>query len=126
MTRAEQAAKALRIVNQDLEAAGIPAPTIAWVQNGVELSFRDGAGHWTNVDLVQSDAEVLERVADMVHDYLVEDMWSLGRPSNWPPCPDHPRSHPLRVLRDGDDVSWACPAGGRSRIPVGELGANAS
>lgn len=120
-TRAEQAEAAAALVERDLASSGIPAVATAWMFDGVRLVFHDASVQWSRVD-EQSDAEVLERVADMVHDYVVEDMWSLGRRSNWPACPEHPDAHPLVVSRVDDDVAWACPRGGATRIPIGHLG----
>ena len=41
------------------------------------------------------------------------------RADNWPPCPEHPHTHPLAaVVREGDAV-WMCPA---TEAVVSEIG----
>ena len=114
-------AEALRLVTHDLGTGGLPAPTITWVENWMTVAFADGATHGTLLHSGSSAAEVLQRVADLVHEWGVEESWSLGLGTNWPPCPDHPDSHALWVTRLGDDVAWVCPRDGRTRIPVGSL-----
>ncbi|TXR56762.1 hypothetical protein [Quadrisphaera setariae] len=62
----------------------------------------------------ETAAEEAARVADAAHSEVVESLWA-HRPTNWPPCPDHPTTHPLQ-LAAGDDADprplWTCPLTG--------------
>lgn len=83
----------------------------AWfrVTGGGDVGVSGGAG----VD-DESAAEEAARVADAAHTELVESLWGR-RPTNWPPCPAHPTTHPL-ALAPGDDDDprprWTCPLTG--------------
>jgi hypothetical protein len=60
-------------------------------------------------------------VADQVQEWAVEELCSVGRPTNWPQCPRHPQSHPLvAVLREGLAV-WVCPKTADVVCEVGHL-----
>lgn len=63
----------------------------------------------------------LARAVDAAHEWIVESLPGQGLPSNWPPCPRHPRNHPLVVPDEQDEVVWACPATGEVVARVGEL-----
>jgi hypothetical protein len=61
-------------------------------------------------------------VADQIQEWAVEELCSVGRPTNWPPCPQHPHSHPLSaVVREGQAV-WSCPRTGYAAGGIGQLG----
>jgi hypothetical protein len=120
-TTTDDVARALRLVVRDLESADVPAPAVTWVEEWMTLGFPDGSVHGTDLSQATQQAEVLERMADMVHEWVVEEMWSWGRPSNWPRCGAHPDSHPMWVARIGSEVVWACPTGDAPPIPVGSL-----
>jgi hypothetical protein len=63
--------------------------------------------------------EQIASVADQVQEWAVEELWSIGLPTNWPPCPEHPHTHPLAAaVRDGTAV-WRCPA---TEAVVSEIG----
>ncbi|PWJ54586.1 hypothetical protein SAMN06264364_10629 [Quadrisphaera granulorum] len=66
-------------------------------------------------------AEEAARVADTAHGEVVESLWP-HRPTNWPPCPEHPTTHPLQ-LTPGDDADprplWTCPSTGDVIGPLG-------
>lgn len=68
-----------------------------------------------------SPSHELELIADRVHDWVVEELPGLHRPSDWPRCPLHPGTHPLQVRRDVDAVSWTCPRTGAALAAVGRL-----
>ncbi|GAA4669927.1 hypothetical protein GCM10023226_03040 [Nocardioides nanhaiensis] len=66
-------------------------------------------------------AELLARVADLAHDWVLEQLPDHGLPSNWPPCPRHPRNHPLVIPDEQQEVVWACPTTGEVVALVGHL-----
>ncbi|SOC48706.1 hypothetical protein SAMN05660748_1414 [Blastococcus aggregatus] len=120
-------ARALDPVLRDLRAGGPPPPRIGehdWADEegvaSVWLWSADGSGTGTSVVLGAPLPEQLAHVADQVHDWAVEELWGTTR-TNWPPCPEHPGSHPLVVRSAGDDVVWACPLSGATVCRVGEL-----
>lgn len=64
-------------------------------------------------------AQALARVADLAHDWVIEQLPGHQLPTNWPPCPHHPRNHPLVVSEEGP--RWCCPTTGEVVARVGEL-----
>lgn len=76
-------------------------------------------------DATLTEEHALARAADAAHEWIVESLPGQGLPSNWPPCPWHPRNHPLVVPDEQDEVVWACPASGQVVARVGELGLSA-
>ncbi|MBN1093622.1 hypothetical protein JKP75_14300 [Blastococcus sp. TML/M2B] len=120
-------ARALEPVLHDLRAGG-PQPHRIGDQDPADeegvasawLWSADGSGTGVSVVLGAPLPEQLAHVADQVHDWAVEELWGTARTS-WPPCPEHPDSHPLVVRRAGDDVTWACPRSGTTVCRVGEL-----
>ena len=69
----------------------------------------------------QTPADELERIADQVHEWVVEELPNRHRPTNWPACPAHPTTHPLEVRQVAGDVVWVCPRTEQVVVPVGEL-----
>ncbi len=65
------------------------------------------------------------RLVDTAHWELVEAMTAFGRPTNWPPCPEHPATHPLQLVA-GSDVDprprWTCPLTGAVVTALPPLG----
>jgi hypothetical protein len=119
--------EALAPLLADLASTAVPLPRLELGRgvDGTELVWvRLASGSAVGVWLGAADETDLERrlrVLDVAHEAVVEDLPSLGRPTNWPPCPEHPDNHPLVISGDGPDVAWACPRGGSTRIPVGHL-----
>ena len=74
---------------------------------------------------VMAGASAAERVveaADAVQEWVVEQLWGLGRPATWPQCPEHPDTHQLAPRqREGIPV-WACPRSGSVACRIGGLG----
>ncbi|RBY87171.1 hypothetical protein DQ244_17760 [Blastococcus sp. TBT05-19] len=123
-----QLALALEPVLRDLRATGGPLPRVVpsdWPGDGgvagAMLWHSDGSGSGISVVLDRPAAEQVAHVTDVVHDWVVEELWGTA-PTNWPPCPGHPESHPLEVRRSGDAVEWVCPADGTAVRRVGDLG----
>ncbi|MGY2064966.1 hypothetical protein [Blastococcus sp. SYSU DS0619] len=122
-----QLVRALDPVLRDLRAGGLPVDRIAasdWPGDdgvaGAMLWRADGTGAGVSVVLDRPIAEQVAHVADMVHDWAIDGLWGTER-TDWPPCPDHPGTHPLRVERSGSEVRWSCPRTGRGVCRVGEL-----
>jgi hypothetical protein len=121
--------EALTPVLRDLENTGSVIPEVRDDQwEGIEgqataaLRSPDGSGQGVSVMTGESLAQRIASVADQVQEWAIEELGSLGRPTNWPQCPDHPSSHPLSaVVREGRAI-WTCPVTGRLVSEVGQLG----
>jgi hypothetical protein len=122
-------AEALTPVLRDLESSGSVNPEVRDDQwPGIEgqltgaLRSPDGTGQGVFVMTDESLPQRIASVADQVQEWAVEELCSVGRPTNWPQCPQHRSSHPLApVVRDGRAV-WTCPATGRAVSEIGQLG----
>ncbi|GAB3812456.1 hypothetical protein [Kribbella italica] len=68
------------------------------------------------------DAERVVHVADQVQEFILEELWGLGRSATWPECAEHPGSHPLEARLTDDGPGWVCPKSGRTGARIGELG----
>ncbi|MGC4865748.1 hypothetical protein ACLQ3B_09980 [Micromonospora sp. DT53] len=86
------------------------------------LYASDGSGHGIAIDLGLPAVTQIVTLADQVQDWAVEALWSLGRATNWPPCPQHPESHPLTAVVRADRAVWACPTVGTEISAIGTLG----
>jgi hypothetical protein len=121
-------ADALTPVLRDLETTGSVRPVLRdeqWSdypgQMTAMLCSPDGAGQGVSAMADEPRPERVASVADQVQEWVVEELCSVGRPTNWPPCPEHPRTHPLSaVVRDGRAV-WACPKSGQLICEIGQL-----
>jgi hypothetical protein len=122
-------AEALSPVLRDLASSGSVIPEVRddrWagvegLETGV-LRSPDGSGQGVSVMTGESLPQRIASVADQVQEWAVEELCSVGRPTNWPQCPQHRSSHPpSAVVRDGRAV-WACPATGRPISETGRLG----
>ena len=69
---------------------------------GVWLGGHGGARTGVTVTISAGEAYRIYRVADQVQEWAIEELWPAS-PTNWPPCPMHPDSHPL-VAEIVDDV----------------------
>jgi len=59
-------------------------------------------------------------VADQVQEWAIEELWGEA-PTNWPPCPHHPNSHPMKVSTSEAAAMWTCPADEAPIAPVGAV-----
>jgi hypothetical protein len=120
-------ARALAPVMQDLTSTGAPVPRVVdedWQdgpsRTGAMLFAADGSGMGIWVDLGLPRPEQVAAVPDQVQEWAVEVLWGSA-PTNWPPCPHHPATHPLAaVVRDGA-AWWSCPKDGTPVAMVGTL-----
>lgn len=117
---------ALGPVLRDLQAAGGPVPRVEdddWVDNpgwsSVMLWSADGSGAGVSVDLTAPEDERIAWVAGMVREWAIEDLWRSEGPTNWPPCPAHPDTHPATPAVRGTGAIWICPV---NQLPVAKVG----
>jgi len=87
----------------------------AWLSPGDDSAV----GVW--IDLTQSPVERLVAITDQVQEWVVEVLPGIGRPSNWPPCPVHPNSHPLSPVEKNGRAVWACPTLGIEQFAIGSI-----
>jgi hypothetical protein len=121
-------AEALTPVLRDLANAGSVIPEVRdsqWSsfegQATAMLYSRDGSGQGISAMTGEPLPERIASVTDQVQDWAVEELGSIGSPTNWPQCPQHPDSHPLSpVVRQGRAV-WNCPKTGHVVSEIGQL-----
>ncbi len=102
-----------RVVDEDWAADADSASAMLWSGDGSH-----GAG--VSVPLDRPRPEQVRQAADMVQDWVVDELWGTAA-TNWPRCPHHPATHPLRaVVRDGA-ARWSCPRDGTPVAVVGTL-----
>lgn len=122
-------AEALSPVLRDLANSGSVLPDVRdqqWTdfegQVTAMLFSPGGSGQGVSAMADEPLPERIASVADQVQEWAVEELCSVGRPTNWPQCPQHPGSHPLSaVVRDGRAV-WCCPKTGYVAAEIGQLG----
>jgi hypothetical protein len=120
--------RALAPVLRDLTTTGGPLPEVVdeeWTDWPADASAYlrspDGSVVGVRVAVHLPQGEQVAEVADGVQDWAVEALWGSA-PTNWPRCPSHPRTHPLRPqVRDGA-AWWTCPADGTAVATIGDLG----
>lgn len=107
--------QALVPVLRDLESSGIATPRIevdGWWSDPdlptVMLWSPDGSGMGVNVFPPTRMSERIASVADQIQELVIEELWRRG-PTNWPRCPRHPSTHPMKALAQDDAAMWACP-----------------
>ncbi|HEX9034363.1 MAG TPA: hypothetical protein VF834_21160 [Streptosporangiaceae bacterium] len=100
--------RALRPLLRDMRASG-----------AIVLDYREE--HWSEIQ--GSPAEQVVQLAERLQEWEIEELWTAGRQTSWPECPDHPASHPLDPdLNDSDLAVWRCPRTRREICPIGQLG----
>jgi hypothetical protein len=120
--------EAMAPVLRDLVGAGITAPRIEdreWQPAPRSFSAMlwspDGSGSGVWVSGATPESERVAMVADQVQEWVFEQLWSEGAPTNWPRCPRHPHKHPMRAST-GDGVAvWSCPEDDVVIGPIGGL-----
>ena len=112
----ESLRQALKPVLRDLQSTGVAAPRIedvGWTDDpdrpSVMLWSADGSGTGVFVSRSQSLPERAAAMADKVQEWAIEEVWGRA-PTNWPPCPRHPDSHPMKATTQGGVPAWVCPA----------------
>ncbi|PZA21627.1 hypothetical protein DMO24_09310 [Modestobacter versicolor] len=99
-----------RLEDSDWDQSTDSATAMLWSAGGSGVGIR-----------VFRDASLVDQVVDVtdqVQEWAVEELAVSGR-TDWPPCPKHPGTHPLRAERHDGAAWWACP---RDGTPVAEVG----
>lgn len=99
---------------REMEPMGYEVPDSA----SAMLRGRNGYGMGVMIMLREPEADRIARATERVQEFVIEELW-YDSPTNWPPCPHHPVTHPLRVeVRDGA-ATWVCP---RDQVTVTLVG----
>lgn len=118
---------ALTPVLRDLRSTGAPLPIVEdreWTDDPASpsamLRSADGGAMGVRVTRSAPAAERVAMAADQVQEWAIEELWPSGR-NNWPPCPRHPTSHPMRATAGRAVAGWRCPADDVVVVAIGEL-----
>ncbi|MCG5467754.1 hypothetical protein LADH09A_001565 [Micromonospora sp. LAH09] len=121
-------AAALEPIMSDLEGPGGVQPDLRdepWRDDsGTASAFLyapDGSGQGISIELGQPTVTQVVALADQVQEWAVESLWSMGRATNWPPCPHHPSSHPLAAVARAGRAVWTCPTLSTEISEIGTL-----
>ncbi len=116
--------QALEPVLRDIESTGAPTPRIGdadWANEAAMLWSADGSGMGVTVTATDPEADRTAKAADQVQEWVIEELWGQAA-TNWPPCPNHPDSHPLSAEVRDDVAVWVCPRERTVFAAVGSLG----
>jgi hypothetical protein len=120
-------AEALKPVLRDLKSTGAPLPEVReedWAADPARevayLVSQDGSMSGIAVELNAAEVDRTVWVTDQVQDWVIEELQGTTT-TNWPPCPNHPETHPLRCAARGADARWVCPHDGTTFQHVGLL-----
>ena len=97
---------AIDLVRQDTEMSGVPSPPYI----DEDWTFYDNR--------TTGGPELVATVADQLQVGIIEELWP-EHGSNWPVCPEHPRSHPMKAIVVDGEAVWACVDG----TPQARIGA---
>jgi hypothetical protein len=118
---------ALEPVLRDIRSSGAPTPEIRdedWTDSqevaSAMLWSSDGSSTGVRVELAAPEHDRVMQVTDQVQEWVIHELWGHA-PTNWPPCPNHPDSHPLAASTREIRVVWVCPSDGTPFAPVGSL-----
>ncbi|MBC2934041.1 hypothetical protein [Nocardioides sp. zg-1228] len=81
----------------------------------------DGSGSGLSVRRAASREERVAHAADQVQEWAIENRLWTSAPTNWPPCPIHPASHPLRASVAASNAAWVCPIDHSVVALIGEI-----
>lgn len=120
--------EALAPVLRDVAASGLEAPGFVvddWLSDPAYATMTivtKDSGMGFSVLREASPAERIASAADQVQEFVIEfQLWGTA-PTNWPPCPRHPHSHPLTPEAVRDTATWLCPTDRAFIAEVGALG----
>lgn len=120
--------EALAPVLSDLERSASVLPDVRdepWSATAEQVTAMlysaDGSGQGISARPADALAERIASVADQVQEWVVEELCSIARPTNWPQCPQHPHSHPLTAVEQGGRAVWACPKTAGVICAIGQL-----
>jgi len=80
----------------------------------------DGSGTGVYVSRSAPELERIAMIADQVQDWAIDEL-RIGLPTNWPPCPNHPNTHPMTASSSEGVARWVCPTDGTPFKPIGGL-----
>ena len=118
--------EAVEPVLRDLDRAGLDAPRFEdddWIGDSDYASSMmwaaDGSRSGFAVRRAAPLAERVAQAADQVQEWAIEGQLWGSAPTNWPPCPHHPETHPLAPSAAGSVAVWVCPADQVVVTPIG-------
>ncbi|HEY8719564.1 hypothetical protein [Pengzhenrongella sp.] len=118
--------RVLDVVLRDVRVSGAPVPGIQdddWADDPLLASAMlvcDGSAVGIRVSLDLPEADRVAEAADQVQEWVIDELRGTAA-TNWPPCPDHPGSHPLRAEVRAGSARWVCPSHGMPFCPIGSL-----
>lgn len=115
---------ALAPVLSDLRAAGFAEPRIEdsdWTGDPDFPSAMVGGHMGVSVGAADPVPVQIARAADMIQEWLIDELWEQARPTNWPVCPRHRHTHPMEAVVQDDVAVWVCPTDGRAVVSIGGL-----
>ena len=80
----------------------------------------DGGGMGVHVVPAAQTFEQIASLADQVQEWVIEELWGQG-PTNWPRCPHHPNTHPMKALAHDEVATWVCPVDNTFVAVIGSL-----
>ncbi|MBP2384647.1 hypothetical protein [Paeniglutamicibacter kerguelensis] len=83
------------------------------------MTASDGSSHGIFIDLSLPRAYVVAAAAEGAQEWGFDELQGSGL-TNWPPCPLHPKNHPLDAVALGGSAVWACPS---ENTVIAEIGA---
>lgn len=78
-------------------------------------------GRGVAVSASATRAEQVSEAADHLQEWVVEECWQAGLPTNWPACPSHPDAHPLTPAVRAGSAVWLCPTDDHPVVAIGQL-----
>lgn len=121
--------ESLEPVIRDIDAAGVLVTTIRpykWTDDpnigSVQLvnPTSRNAG-LVSVNLSKPQSERIACAADQAQEWLIEENLWGKHPTNWPACPRHPDTHPLKASWDTGQPMWTCPVDGVPMFRIGSV-----
>jgi hypothetical protein len=123
----EVLARAMEPVLRDLPTAGIAEPRITgddWTDNPdtatAMLWSSNGSGTGVYISRSATEPDRTAMITDQIQDWAIEQLWGESA-TNWPPCPNHPESHPMKASTREGVARWVCPTDGMPFSPIGDL-----
>lgn len=118
--------RALEPVLSDIRSTGAPRPRVEDKQwdsdpgvSSAMLWAADDSRRGISTRPGLSALGQIVAIADQVQEWVIEERWSEG--SNWPPCPIHPRTHPMTPAVVSESAQWVCPISGTPFGTIGQL-----
>lgn len=120
-------ARALEPVLRDVRSSGAGKLRVEdddWMQYpgmaSVMIHLVEGTGAGVSLNTTLHAPAAVAALADQVQEIVIENLRCENR-TNWPPCPEHPTTHPLTAAVRGGLAVWRCPLTGRDGAVIGEL-----